>query len=129
MIDESFTDEEIIDKLEKFLKENPNLYDDEELRIIRRSILWGKKGSLTYENIRQVSDELGIVDENTNIYTVFAKLINENFTKRRKTIMNSLSNSVEKEKLAAILKELDISEQARGENLTLEQFAKIADRI
>ena len=129
MIDESFTDEEIIDKLEKFLKENPNLYDDEELRIIRRSILWGKKGSLTYENIRQVSDELGIVDENTNIYTGFAKLINENFTKRRKTIMNSLSNSVEKEKLAAILKELDISEQARGENLTLEQFAKIADRI
>ena len=77
MIDENFTDEEIIDKLEKFLKENPNLYDDEELRIIRRSILWGKKGSLTYENIRQVSDELGIVDENTNIYTGFAKLINE----------------------------------------------------
>ena len=57
------------------------------------------------------------------------KLINENFTKRRKTIMNSLSNSVEKERLAEILKELDISEQARGENLTLEQFAKIADRI
>ena len=43
--------------------------------------------------------------------------------------MNSLSNCVEKERLAEILKELDISEQARGENLTLEQFAKIADRI
>ena len=57
------------------------------------------------------------------------KLINENFTKRRKTIMNSLSNCVEKERLAEILKELDISEQARGENLTLEQFAQIADRI
>ena len=57
------------------------------------------------------------------------KLINENFTKRRKTIMNSLSNSIEKEKLAEILTELNISEQARGENLTLEQFAQIANRI
>ena len=61
--------------------------------------------------------------------TLLFKLINENFTKRRKTIMNSLSNCVEKERLAEILKELDISEQARGENLTLEQFAQIADRI
>jgi 16S rRNA A1518/A1519 N6-dimethyltransferase RsmA/KsgA/DIM1 with predicted DNA glycosylase/AP lyase activity len=43
--------------------------------------------------------------------------------------MNSLSNSIEKEKLAEILKELNISEQARGENLTLEQFAQIANRI
>lgn len=86
MIDENFTDEEIIDRLEKFLKENPNLYDDEELRIIRRSILWGKKGNLTYENIRQVSDELGIVDEETNIYTGFAKLINENFDINRNVV-------------------------------------------
>ena len=57
------------------------------------------------------------------------KIIKENFTKRRKTILNSLSNVVEKKKLEEILKELNISENTRGENLTLEQFAEISNRI
>lgn len=57
------------------------------------------------------------------------KIIKENFTKRRKTILNSLSNVIEKEKLQEILKELNIDENTRGENLTLEQFAEISNRI
>ncbi len=55
------------------------------------------------------------------------KLIKENFTKRRKTIINSLSNEIEKEKLLKILEQLGLSENIRGEDLTLEIFAKIAD--
>ncbi len=57
------------------------------------------------------------------------KLIRENFSKRRKTITNSLSNTVEKEKLLEILDKLDIDQNTRGENLTLEQFAEIANML
>lgn len=57
------------------------------------------------------------------------KLIRENFSKRRKTITNSLSNTIEKEKLLEILESLDINPNTRGENLSLEQFAKIANMV
>lgn len=60
---------------------------------------------------------------------LFFKLIKENFTKRRKNILNSLSNVIEKEKLKSILEELNIDEKTRGENLTIEQFAKITNKI
>ena len=57
------------------------------------------------------------------------KLIKENFSKRRKTIMNSLSNVIEKEKLKIILTNLNISDKIRGEELTLEQYASIVNNI
>ena len=57
------------------------------------------------------------------------ELIKENFSKRRKTITNSLSNTVSKEKLINILKELGIDENIRGEKLSLEQFAQISNLI
>ena len=59
---------------------------------------------------------------------IFFKLIKENFTKRRKTILNSLSSTIEKEKLIQILKELNIPENVRGETLTLQDFANIANQ-
>ena len=55
------------------------------------------------------------------------KLIKANFTKRRKTITNSLSQSIPKNKLLEILSELGLPESTRGEELSLEIFAKIAD--
>ncbi len=58
---------------------------------------------------------------------IFFDIIKENFTKRRKTINNSITNTVGKEKLKEILKELDISESTRGEKLSLEDFANIAN--
>ena len=59
----------------------------------------------------------------------FFKLIKVSFMQRRKTFLNGVSNSgiVEKEKLKEILEELGIPENIRGENLSLEQFAKIAN--
>ncbi len=56
-------------------------------------------------------------------------LIKENFTKRRKTILNSLSPIIEKERLKDILKQLKISENIRGEELTLEQYAEITNLL
>ena len=55
------------------------------------------------------------------------------FSQRRKTLVNSLSNSEDvsctKEKAAAVLAELGLPETVRGEALTLSQFAEIADRL
>lgn len=62
---------------------------------------------------------------------IFFKLIKVSFMQRRKTFINGVSNSglVEKEKLKNILEQLKIEENVRGENLSLEQFAKISDLI
>lgn len=59
--------------------------------------------------------------------TFFFELIRENFTKRRKNILNSISGVIEKEKLEKILEKLNINPNARGENLSLQDFANIAN--
>lgn len=61
----------------------------------------------------------------------FFKLIKASFMQRRKTFLNGVSNSglVDKQKLKEILEELEIPENIRGENLTLEQFAEISNKI
>lgn len=60
---------------------------------------------------------------------LFFEIIRNNFNQRRKTFLNSLSGIIEKEKMKNILKELNIDENVRGENLTLEQYAKITNKI
>lgn len=59
------------------------------------------------------------------------KLIKIAFMQRRKTLINAISNSnlTTKDKIKEILYELDIDERVRGENLSIEDFAKISDRI
>ena len=58
---------------------------------------------------------------------LFFDIIKTNFTQRRKTILNSLSSIINKEVLKNILENSKIEENVRGENLTLEQFAEIAN--
>ena len=60
---------------------------------------------------------------------LFFDIIKTNFTQRRKTVLNSLSSIIDKNMLKNILKECKIEESARGENLSLEQFAMIAKAI
>lgn len=60
---------------------------------------------------------------------LFFKIIRANFTQRRKTLINSLSNIIEKEKLKKILETLNIDNNIRGENLTLEQYAQITNEL
>lgn len=61
----------------------------------------------------------------------FFKLIKVSFMQRRKTFLNGVSNSglIDKQKLRKILEELGIEETIRGENLRLEQFAQIANKM
>ncbi len=62
---------------------------------------------------------------------IFFQLIKVSFMQRRKTLLNSVSNSglIEKEKLRKILEKLGIEENIRGETLSLEQFAKITNEL
>ncbi|MBP3256294.1 MAG: 16S rRNA (adenine(1518)-N(6)/adenine(1519)-N(6))-dimethyltransferase RsmA [Clostridia bacterium] len=59
------------------------------------------------------------------------KLIKASFMQRRKTFINGVTNGglTSKEKIKEILNKLEIEENVRGENLTLEQFAQISDMI
>lgn len=60
-------------------------------------------------------------------------LIRASFNQRRKTLVNGLTNaqnlSVSKEQVAAALEKMKLSATVRGEALTLEQFATLADLL
>lgn len=61
------------------------------------------------------------------------KLIRASFNQRRKTLVNGLNNSSElqftKDELQKALASLDINENVRGEALTLNQFAALANKL
>lgn len=60
-------------------------------------------------------------------------LIRASFNQRRKTLVNGLTNAqnlfVSKEQVAAALEKMELSATVRGEALTLEQFAMLADLL
>lgn len=63
---------------------------------------------------------------------ILFKLIKAAFMQRRKTLINGLSNSnlfSSKEEIKEILNKLNLDEKVRGENLTLQDFANIANMI
>lgn len=68
---------------------------------------------------------------NVNNEELFFKLIKIAFMQRRKTLVNSLSNSgfIEKNKIIEILKQLNINENIRAEKLSIQDFANIANKI
>lgn len=72
-------------------------------------------------NLRKYTDD---VDE----AKLFA-LIHAGFNKRRKTILNSLSDAVEKDKLRLAFKKLGIKDNLRAENLSLDDFINLSKII
>ncbi len=69
----------------------------------------------------------------TNNEQLMFKLIKTAFSQRRKTLLNCIFNSGEfnmnKEQIAAFLNENGFDERIRGEKLTLEDFARLADSL
>jgi len=63
--------------------------------------------------------------DETQLFTIIQKA----FQQRRKTILNSLSSIIEKEKLSPILESLKINPKLRAENLTIEDFGGIMQKI
>lgn len=62
---------------------------------------------------------------------IFFKLIKVSFMQRRKTLINGVTNSglMEKEECKEILDKLGLDERVRGESLTIQDFANIANEI
>ena len=62
---------------------------------------------------------------------LFFKVIKCAFMQKRKTLINSLSNSgiSNKENLENILNELELDTRIRAEQLTLEQFGNLSDKL
>ena len=60
-------------------------------------------------------------------------MIKAAFAQRRKTLLNTLSNSggfsMNKDELSAMLESLGIDPRRRGETLSIEEYAKISDNI
>lgn len=62
---------------------------------------------------------------------LFFRVVRASFSQRRKTLLNCLTSSFGggKERLFAVLREAEIDPRRRGETLTLEEFARIAEII
>lgn len=63
--------------------------------------------------------------------SLFFKVVKCAFLQKRKTLVNSLSNSgiLNKNEIESILNELDLDLRVRAEQLTLEQFGMLSDKI
>ncbi|MGO3018200.1 MAG: 16S rRNA (adenine(1518)-N(6)/adenine(1519)-N(6))-dimethyltransferase RsmA [Anaerococcus sp.] len=60
---------------------------------------------------------------------ILFNLVKAGFSKRRKTILNSLSSVISKDDLKEILKSLDLKENLRAENLSLDDYISLAKSI
>ncbi len=63
--------------------------------------------------------------------TFFFKFIKACFAQRRKTLLNTVSNTlhIEKEKIRAVLEELGIQETVRSEQLSMAELAEISNKL
>lgn len=62
---------------------------------------------------------------------LFFKIIKASFMQRRKTLVNGISNSglMSKEEIKKLLEKVGLDEKVRGEELTLEDFAKLTNEF
>ena len=62
---------------------------------------------------------------------MFFKTAKACFAQRRKTLLNTVSSTlgIDKNEIRRIIAEMDLSESVRGENLTLEELARLSDEI
>lgn len=71
---------------------------------------------------------LRIYDENVNQDLLF-KLVRAGFNKRRKTILNSMSDVIEKDRLKEAFAKVNLAENLRSENLSLDDFIKLSNEL
>lgn len=85
-------------------------------------------GSAVIRLTRYSQPKVSVKDE-----ALMFRIIRASFNQRRKTLQNGLNNSTEitasKEQIAEAIASLGVSPSVRGEALTLEQFALLADAL
>lgn len=74
----------------------------------------------------EISNEPTVITKDKE---TFFKVVRGSFAQRRKTVSNSLSSSLDlnKQDVNSILEQSGVPQNARAEQLTMEEFAKIAD--
>ncbi|MGN0383777.1 MAG: 16S rRNA (adenine(1518)-N(6)/adenine(1519)-N(6))-dimethyltransferase RsmA [Eubacterium sp.] len=87
-----------------------------------------KVGSAVIKLTRHNAPPVDVADEN-----LMFKIIRASFNQRRKTLQNGLNNSSEitysKEQIAEAINDMGLSHAVRGETLTLQQFAELANKL
>ena len=75
-----------------------------------------------------ISDKPRVLSKSEKMFFAVVKAA---FAQRRKTVVNSISSTmgIQKSEIAQVLVDNSISETVRAEQLTLEQFAQIADNL
>ena len=71
---------------------------------------------------------LRLYDDKVNKKLLF-KLVRAGFNKRRKTILNSLSDVASKDDLRLVFAKLDLKENLRAENLSLDDYINLANEL
>lgn len=72
--------------------------------------------------------KLRVYDENVDQETLF-KLVRAGFNKRRKTILNSMSDVINKEDLKEAFEKTGLKENLRAENLSIDDYINLANQI
>ena len=72
--------------------------------------------------------KLRIYDENVNQDLLF-KLVRAGFNKRRKTILNSMSDVIEKDRLKEAFVKVNLAENLRAENLSIDDFINLTNEL
>ena len=87
-----------------------------------------KVGSAVIRLTRHQTPPVQVQDE-----SFLFRIIRASFNQRRKTLVNSLSNSSDlhltKEQVAKALEQMELPASVRGETLTLKQFAKLSELL
>ncbi|MGN1410602.1 MAG: 16S rRNA (adenine(1518)-N(6)/adenine(1519)-N(6))-dimethyltransferase RsmA [Eubacteriales bacterium] len=84
-------------------------------------------GIIPHGGIREVYPESP--DDTASFITDVSELISLAFGQRRKTLVNAVSGKYPKERTAAVLDELGIRADVRGEVLSAEDFCRITDKL
>lgn len=67
------------DDIKKFLLEHKEYYTEEELRFLLANYTWGEHSLFVSDLLRQIYDELGMIQKENNIYDGFLTLTQNNF--------------------------------------------------
>lgn len=79
MLKAELSDEEVFDKVSVFLMEHEQDYTEEAREFILNNCLWGRRSSLVTDILRQIYDELNLLEEEENVYNQFLRTLEQSF--------------------------------------------------
>ena len=75
----AITEEEFKHRVKKFVETHISDYTTDEANFLIRNAAWGANGSYVFDILRQIYDEVGLIEDDNNMYEGFARLLEDNF--------------------------------------------------